>query len=80
MTNNGLYHYARVISDDEMVELSNLIEKNVSDCYKKITSACFDINPIVNDNVNVGCRYCKYKDICYVKEEDKNKVREDDNE
>ena len=71
MTNNGLYYYAKVLSDDEIENLNKLVVNNIEDCYKKIVNNCFDINPKIIGNINYGCRYCKYKDICYVREEDK---------
>ena len=30
----------------------------------------FDINPKVIKNINKGCMYCKYNDICYMRNED----------
>ena len=64
------YYYSKVLSDDDIIDLYNLVETKVSECYKNINDSIFDINPKVIGNVNLGCRYCKYKDICFVKEED----------
>ena len=35
----------------------------------------FDINPKVDGEHNIGCEYCKFRDICFVK--NKNKTSED---
>ena len=46
--------------------MSELIEKNITDCIKNIEEANFKINPKVVDNKeNVSCKFCPYKDICY---------------
>ena len=39
--------------------------------YNKILEADFNINPKIIDGENIGCKYCKYQDICFIKEEDK---------
>ena len=65
------YHYAKIMSNDE---INNLIEKTlnkISLASNKILEADFNINPKIIDGENIGCKYCKYKDICFIKEEDK---------
>ena len=71
MTNSGLYSYAKVLSNDELKRLDKVVETKIEQCYKNILDNKYDINPKVIGNINYGCRYCKYKDICFVKEEDK---------
>ena len=71
MTSNGLSRYAKVLSVEELDNLDKLVSSKIEECYKNITNNCFDINPKVIGNINYGCRYCKYRDICFVKEEDK---------
>ena len=34
----------------------------------KILEADFNINPKIIDGENIGCKYCKYQDICFIKE------------
>ena len=46
--------------------LSNKINEGVLD----ITNARFDINPKKIDKDNLGCMYCPFKDICFMKVED----------
>ncbi len=70
MTNNGFYAFAKILSDEEMDYLSNLAYDKILGCAHDINSAKFDINPKVINNVNKGCAFCKYKDICYVKNDD----------
>ena len=39
--------------------------------YENIRKGNFNINPKVIGNANIGCEYCNFKDVCFVKEEDK---------
>ena len=69
--NDGeFYSYTKVLNDDVLDMLvsyiDNVIEENITD----ILDCKFDINPKKIGMENVGCKYCKYKDICYVKNED----------
>ena len=68
--NNGFYNYSKVISDEEIDKLSLIVENNINESYKNILDAKFDINPKMINNENKGCSYCKYKDICYMRNED----------
>lgn len=71
ITSKGFYHYAKIMSNDE---INNLIEKTlnkISLASNKILEADFNINPKIIDGENIGCKYCKYQDICFIKEEDK---------
>lgn len=67
---NGFYAYSKTISKSEIDKLIEITEKNINDAFKKILDAKFDINPKRIGKNNVGCEFCKYKDICYMKEED----------
>lgn len=70
ISKNGFYSYSKVISKDEINKLVDIVEKNINEGFKNILDAKFDINPKRIGKNNVGCEFCKYKDICYVKEED----------
>ena len=64
------YSYTKVLNDDILDMLvsyiDNVIEENITD----ILNCKFDINPKKIGMDNVGCKYCKYKDICFIKNED----------
>lgn len=68
--NNGFYAYSKTISKVEINKLIEITEKNINYAFKNILDAKFDINPKRIGKNNVGCEFCKYKDICYMKEED----------
>ena len=42
----------------------------VKEASSKIINAEFDINPKKMKDEIRSCKYCKYKDICYMKNED----------
>ena len=62
-----------------MENIDSLVNNKVEEFYKNINDSKFDINPKVIGNINYGCRYCNYKDICFVKEEDKINLPQVDN-
>ena len=47
------------------------IDEKIKEARTNILNAKFDINPKIIDGVNVSCKLCKFKDICYVKDKDK---------
>lgn len=70
ITSKGFYAYAKVIEDVKIGALINLVDEKINSAIEDILSAKFDINPKRIGMENVGCAFCKYKDICYMKEED----------
>lgn len=70
ITSKGFYAYAKVIEDVKINALINLVDEKINSAIEDILSAKFDINPKRIGMENVGCAFCKYKDICYMKEED----------
>ena len=69
--NDGSYYStSKTLSDDEVNNLINLAEKKVEECIINVVSANFDINPKNIAGKNVGCEFCNYKDICFMKNKD----------
>lgn len=66
---NGFYQYARVLSKEKMKKLEEIVKKNITEADKKIRKGDFSINPKRIGRDLVGCEFCKYKDICFRKEE-----------
>ena len=58
----------------EREQYEKMITK-INEAIKAIENAEFSINPKVIDNKNIGCEFCKFKDICYKKEEDMNNLK-----
>ncbi|MBE6150199.1 MAG: hypothetical protein E7162_00050 [Firmicutes bacterium] len=70
------YHYTKVLSDDVIDMLVDYIDKIIEENITDMLSCDFSINPKQIGMDNVGCKYCKYKDICYMKNEDIVKLKE----
>lgn len=73
---NGFYAYSKTISNDEIDKLYSMVEDKINEASKNILDANFDINPKEIANKNIGCAFCKYKDICYMKNKDIVKLKE----
>ncbi len=67
---NGFYSYSKVINDEKIDALSNMVDKKIDEAIDEIINANFEIDPKRIDNKNIGCEFCNFKDICYVNEKD----------
>lgn len=70
------YHYTKVLSDDVLEMLVEYIDKIIEENITNILGCDFNINPKQIGLDLVGCEYCKYKDICFMKNEDVVKLKE----
>lgn len=75
-TKNGFYTYSKVISSDNINKITNIIDNKIKENANDITNCKFDINPKRQNNDLLGCKYCKFNDICFRKEEDIVDVKE----
>lgn len=64
------YDTAKVLTDSEIDELLKQVTEKIDEAINDILNAKFVINPKKIKNDNIGCMYCKYKDICYMKNND----------
>ncbi len=69
-SSNGFYAYSKVLNDSEFDIISNIVKDKVNECSNSILSSNFDINPKMINGVNKSCKYCKFNDICYMRNED----------
>ncbi|MBQ9318765.1 MAG: PD-(D/E)XK nuclease family protein [Bacilli bacterium] len=69
-TDGEFYNYSKVLTNDEINNLIKLVDDKIDECIKNIEQGNFNINPKVIDNENVGCLYCKFKDICFMSHKD----------
>ncbi len=72
ITKNGFSTYTKVLDEDTMKLLINLVDSKIDNARDIILNGDFQINPkhISDDKEITGCKYCKYKDICNRKNED----------
>jgi len=69
-SSKGFYAYSKVLSDEELNKIYCLVDDKINNAIDEIVDVNFDINPKRIGNDLKGCEYCKFKDICYRKEED----------
>ena len=67
---NGFYAYSKVLSEEKINKLIEIVIDNIDNAFDNILDAKFDINPKRVGKDNIGCSFCKYSDICFMKEED----------
>ena len=77
-TSNGFYAYSKVFSENELSELMNTVESKIDEAVMKICNGDFKINPKKIGKDNVSCKYCKFKDICYMTEDNVEVIEEGD--
>lgn len=70
LTSKGFASYAKVINEDKMKSLLELVDKNINKAIKDIVGAKYDINPKQVGTELVGCEFCSFKDICYKNHKD----------
>lgn len=63
---------SKVIDEETMNKLINLVDKKIDEARDKVLDADFRINPkgFYGDAKPVGCEFCKFYDICFRKNED----------
>ena len=59
------YAYAKTLSSEQMNILSNIAENKIKEAAECITNAKFAIAPKKIGDINYGCKYCSFRDICY---------------
>ncbi len=70
------YAYSKVIDNENIDKIVNIIENKIRENAKDIEEAKFDINPKKQKDDLIGCKFCKFNDICFRKEEDIVKIKE----
>lgn len=69
-TKNGWYKFAKLLSFKEMDRLVEITEEKIKEASLDIINCDFAINPKRIENENIGCNFCKFRDICYRGEKD----------
>ena len=69
MSSKGFYNYTKILDNNQINKIENIVDKNIENAIKDIKQVDFSINPKRINLENVGCKFCKFQDICYMKEE-----------
>ena len=65
VTSKGFSHYTKVLTDEEMDKIVDLVDLNIKKAFSLIEKGEFFINPKIIGGENVGCSFCKYQDLCF---------------
>ena len=68
---NSLKH---MLNDDDINKIINITKEKIDETINNVLESKFDINPKY-DKENIGCEFCKYKDLCFMKEYDFVKIK-----
>ena len=71
-SNNKFAYYSKVLSYEKMNNICSFVDKKIDEARDKILNMDFSINPkwFDTDKEPVGCKFCKYKDLCFIKKDD----------
>lgn len=68
---NGFYAYSKTFNNEMLDKLLQIVSDNINNAVMKILDREFTINPKKIGIKNlIGCEYCKYKDLCFMNEDD----------
>jgi ATP-dependent helicase/DNAse subunit B len=67
--------YAKVLNNEEIDRIKEITKDKINEVIDGIKMNNFDINPKVCENVNIGCGFCKFRDICFVKNDDMMEIK-----
>ena len=65
-SSNSLKH---MLNDEQIKEVINTTKDKINETINNILESRFDINPKY-DGGNLGCEFCKFRDLCFMKEYD----------
>lgn len=69
--NDGTYYNsAKVLTNEQINLIYELAENKIDEAIDKITNGEFYINPKHVDKENISCKYCKFQDVCFMKNKD----------
>ena len=66
----GFDRFTKIIDNDNLLKLVKYTKGKIEESIDKIIQGEFTINPKIYAGKNVACEYCKYSDICYMKDKD----------
>lgn len=69
--------FSKVCDDADFDSMYNITDNLIKDAITKINNASFDIAPKEIDNNLFGCKYCSFKDVCFVTFKDHNRLKKD---
>lgn len=78
LKNNGDFNsYAKTIDNEEIEKLIEITDQNIDNAIENIVNCNFDIKPKKTEKEVLGCKFCKYSDICFKEPKDEILIKED---
>ncbi len=71
------YSYSKVLDNEQINKLINITNQKIEEAIDSICDAKFDINPKNDNDKNLSCQYCDYKDICFKTKKDEISINPD---
>ena len=65
VSKSGFYAYSKVMNEEKMNRLTQLVENKIKEAAHRIENADFQVNPKQIGTKLVGCEFCKYHDLCF---------------
>ena len=62
----GFGTYTKLIDDDTMINMVKYMDKHIKDKTNEILEGDFEIDPKIYDGKNISCKFCEYKDLCFM--------------
>ena len=70
-SDGNFYAYSKTLTDNEIEKIISVTENVIDNAINKILDGDFTINPKrIGYDEDVGCNFCKFRDICFRKEND----------
>lgn len=66
----------KVLNQDQINQLERITEEKIDEAITGILNAQFEINPKRVGMDNLGCKYCSFKDVCYLSEKNIKNLKE----
>ncbi len=70
VSEKGFYYYTKIYNEDELLNLIDIVQDILNKTVDNILNNHFPIAPKKVGEDLLGCKFCPYKNICYLKEED----------
>lgn len=61
---------SHVLNTKQMDMIISKVDDQINKCIENIDSCNFNINPKNINNNNISCKFCKYRDLCYMTQKD----------
>lgn len=69
VTKSGFSRFTKLLTREDENNIFKYTEKIIYNTLSEIINGNFEIDPKRIDQKDVSCKYCKYKDLCYVIED-----------